>query len=123
MSSASSPRSQRDALGKAEAEAGRMIANHRTRQPTLAPTQPARRTMSSTCLKGAKKDLRLHDPGYRLLAVQRPLQPSARLYEPLPVLPDILPVDVSATPSSPILAERKAPSGLIRPMTPLLLLI
>jgi hypothetical protein len=46
------------------------------------------------------------DPGYCLLAVQRPLQPSARLYEPLPVLPDILPIDVSATPSSPMLAER-----------------
>jgi hypothetical protein len=71
----------------------------------LISSRPAPRTTSLTCLKGAKKDLRPHDPGYSLLAVQRPLQPSARLYEPLPVLPNILPVDVSATPSSPMLAE------------------
>jgi hypothetical protein len=69
----------------------------------LVATRPADHVVE--CLEGAKKDLRPHDPGYSLLAVQRPLQPSARLYEPLPVLPDILPVDVSATPSSPMLAE------------------
>jgi hypothetical protein len=43
---------------------------------------------------------------YCLLAVQRPLQPSARLYEPLPVFPDILPLAVSGTPSALMLAER-----------------
>ena len=47
-----------------------------------------------------------HDLDYSFLAVQRPLQPSARLYEPLPLLPDILPVAVSATPSAPTLAAR-----------------
>jgi hypothetical protein len=52
-----------------------------------------------------KGNLSQRDPVYSLLAVQRPIQPSARLYEPLPVLPDILPVAVSATPSSPTLAE------------------
>jgi hypothetical protein len=51
-------------------------------------------------------DLRHLDPGYCLFAVQRPLQPSARLYEPLPLLPDILPVAVGATPSALMLAER-----------------
>lgn len=53
-----------------------------------------------------EEDLRLLDPGYCLFAVQRPLQPSARLYEPLPLLPDILPVAVVATPSALMLAER-----------------
>jgi hypothetical protein len=50
--------------------------------------------------------MRLLDPGYCRFAVQRPLQPSARLYEPLPLLPDIFPVAVSGTPSALILAER-----------------
>ena len=45
-------------------------------------------------------------PHYILLAVQRPLQPSARRYEPLPLLPDILPLAVSGTPSALMLAER-----------------
>jgi hypothetical protein len=39
-------------------------------------------------------------------SLQRPIQPSARLYEPLPVLPGIFPVAGRATPSSPTLAER-----------------
>jgi hypothetical protein len=33
--------------------------------------------------------------------VQRPTQPSARLNEPPPLLPDIFPVDVRTTPSFP----------------------
>jgi len=47
-----------------------------------------------------------HDLDYSFLAVQRPLQPSARRYEPLPLLPDILPVAVSATPSALTLDAR-----------------
>jgi hypothetical protein len=43
---------------------------------------------------------------YNFLAAHRPLQPSARLYEPLPLLPDIFPVAVRATPSAPTLAAR-----------------
>ena len=43
---------------------------------------------------------------YIFFAAQRPLQPSARLYEPLPLLPDILPVAVKGTPSAPTLAAR-----------------
>jgi hypothetical protein len=53
-----------------------------------------------------KVDVWPRDPAYSLLAVQRPLQPSARLYEPLPLLPDIFPVAVRATPSSLTLVER-----------------
>jgi hypothetical protein len=45
-------------------------------------------------------------PSYNFFAAQRPLQPSARLYEPLPLLPVILPVAVKRTPSAPTLEAR-----------------
>jgi len=51
-------------------------------------------------------------------AVQRPTQPSDRVYVPLPGLPDSIPVAVTTMPSLPTEVTWYAPFGLTPPLTP-----